>query len=526
MATSPFFTDPFNPYQQPLPNQTGSFSSAGSNTLGAIGSGLITTAGKVGGALSTANQLLNPFGAIPITYGSGTMARSTPQSTVAPFSLADALTPRAPQGTISNTQPTQPVANQGVSTGQMYGPFQPPFQPVGSVASVTTQTPSVVPPTNIPQPVPGSVAALSLPDGLMEEYNMYNEEALRQAALRDGAFDAPKTQQDYLKLYQDRINAINTMYQDMIQQSRINNAPIYKAREQQGRLSSVQGGIVGNPMAQAQMSDITAANQREQAAAEALLIAQQRQEINSILGKVDDAVMRAQERFDEAKSEGGKAYTEAIKSKNATRRAILGDILEDIAGKEVSEEDIKALSSKLNLSPDYIKNEITRANEEYAGRKAQAEQEALSKQVDMEYKQAQTAKTLAETAQVGKLSPYETEKIAIDWYKAKNPSTSGSTTSKAESFGKIASLTYPIRQADGTMKSSIIPDTDGVPFIADGYLTPEGWSELVRLGEQEGIKRDELLEGFKDRLSPYSLKNYGLTPTDIKKIQGELPVEE
>jgi len=372
----------------------------------------------------------------------------------------------------------------------------------------------------------GTAGSLGAPNqGSLDELAAYNSLAAQGLTDSTATFDSASEQSKYTNLYQDRINSINSLYQDLITQSRANNAPVYAAREQQGRLSQVQGGLVGNPMGEAQVSNIQTANQKEQASAEALLVAQARQEINAIYGKVDDQVARAQERFDQAKAEGGKTYAEAIKNRNAVKKSILDEALDGVAGKTITDADVKSFAEKLGLSPEYVRNELDKKNAEYEASQAKAQTEAEKAAADLENKKADTAKTVAETEQVGKMTPYQAQQIAVEWYKAQNP-VGTETSKKADAFGKVVSLLSPEVQSDGSYKSATIPNSGGVPFIAQGYLTPEGWKEAVRVAASEGIKREDLLTQVRDKFSPDNLKNYGLTASDIKIINGALPEPE
>lgn len=533
MATNPFFQDQYPYGTQPTQttNAAPSLSVAGGNVLGTIGSGLIGAAGAIGSTAKVANQLFNPFGGLPTTYGQGTYANSTPQSSVAPYSLASVLAPKqtvapqvAPQLAPKVTQPNVPQTTPTTTST----PSAVTAQTVNDLWLRQGETPEqykvrtgITQPVN--NPVDNSVASLGeLSQGQLDEIAAWDALAKQGQADATGTFNTAGEQTKYTNIYQDRINAINALYNDMIAQSRANNAPIYAAREQQGRLSAVMGGIVGNPMAEAQQAGIQTANQKEQAAAEALIIAQQRAEINAIYGKVDDAVAKAQERFDQARQEGGRTHAEAIKNKNAVARAILDENLDLVVGKKLTDADIAAFAKKLGLSAEYVRNEFDKKNREYEASQATAQTQAEKDVADLAYKQAQTAKTTAETAQVGKMSPYQAQQIAIDWYKAKNPAGKA-TDQKAESFGKVVSLLSPEVQPDGTYKSATIPNSGGVPFIAQGYLTPEGWKEAVRVAASEGIKREDLLTQVRDKFSPDNLRNYGLTASDIKIINGELP---
>jgi hypothetical protein len=521
MATNPFFQDQYQygaiPVQ-PTQNAAPSLSTTGGNILGAIGSGLINTAGAVG-------TVFNPFGGVPTTYGKGTYGNSTAQSSVAPYSLASALAPKpivAPQVVTQQaaapkvTAPSTPVVAKSPITESV-----PTSQTVNDLWMRQGETPDQYKTrTGITPPADGSIASIGeIPTDYLNEMNAYGSLAAQGLADSTANFNSASEQQKYTSLYQDRINSINSLYNDMIAQSRANNAPVYAAREQQGRLSAVQGGIVGNPMAEAQQSGIQTANQKEQAAAEALIIAQRNQEINAIYGKIDDQVAKAQERFDQAKAEGGKTYAEAIKNKNSVRKAILEDALSNIKDNKLSDTDIANLSAKLGLSAEYIRNEVAKKNSEYSSAQEKAASEQEKAAADLAYKQAQTAKTTAETAQVGKMSPREAAQTEIEWYKATHPAKSAS----ADKMNAVGTLANAFAPGSGVT----IPDSDGVPFVDDrGYATPEGWKTALVASKEADMTRKEFIEEFGYLIKEGEESSYGLTAADIKIIRGALPTNE
>lgn len=533
MATNPFFQDQYPYGTQPTQttNAAPSLSVAGGNILGTIGSGLIGAAGAVGSGAKAIGTVFNPFGGVPTTYGQGTYANSTPQSSVAPYSLASVLAPKqtvAPQvatqvapkvtqPTVPQTTPTTPSTPSAVTAQTVDDLWMRQGETPEQYKVRTGITQPVGNPDN---PVYNSVASLGeLSQDQLDEMAAWDALAKQGQADATGTFNTAGEQTKYTNIYQDRINAINALYNDMIAQSRANNAPIYEAREQQGRLSAVMGGIVGNPMAEAQQTSIQTANQKEQAAAEALIIAQQRAEINAIYGKVDDAVAKAQERFDQAKAEGGKTYAEAIKNKNAVRRSILEEALGNVVGKNVSDADIKTLADKLGLSVEYVRNEFNKKNSEYEAAQATAQTQAEKDAADLAYKQAQTAKTTAETAQVGKMSPREAAQTEIEWYKATHPAKSAS----ADKMNAVGTLANAFAPGSGVT----IPDSDGVPFVDDrGYATPEGWKTALVASKEADMTRKEFIEEFGYLIKEGEESSYGLTAADIKIIRGALPTNE
>lgn len=411
--------------------------------------------------------------------------------------------------------PTAPVI-----TTQTYSPFSPYTTPTG--AQYPSGNPSGTGGAMV-SPVPGSVS--SLPGA-----NFYtpsvNSDQLEIDRLRGIVGDTsqetdPNTlYQNTLREYQSQIDAINNIYNDQLTNSRIVNAPTYKARLDQNRIGQVMGGLVASPIGEAQTNNIQTANEQEQAAAEAIINDQKARAISAIHGEIrkQSNDMLAANKL--AKSKGADAMLEfynvtkpAMKAKQVFS-AVKALLANGINIKDLTPEELKSYTDGLGVAAD----ELVSAYREEAGAMAQAEQANRKTEAEIAKTEAQTQKELSDVSNWGKMTEYQKAQIAVDTYKAKNP-TGTLSEKKASALGSIS-------QELNT--STRIGDTDKYVMDANGFVTPEGYKYMVQNAPALGVDKKDILETFgqllyRDKKGGYS--SYGLTPADEKILTGELPAK-
>lgn len=239
----------------------------------------------------------------------------------------------------------------------LYGPLtraaEQQFSSPGSVGSMTGAETSVE----------GSPFALTIDKGQVyqgQDGKFYYEDG-SVAPNQAGQVDLPseeETMANNLRLYQAQIDSINNMFADQINQSRITNAPTYKAREDQNRLQQIQGGIGSSPMGSAQTANVQSANAQEQASNEALINVQRANAVNAIMGEVRQKSTKDLEAKRDAKAKSADEYVKFLnEAPERKAKALSGAVKQLLAGgatvDELDEETIKALGGKSAILAEY-----------------------------------------------------------------------------------------------------------------------------------------------------------------------------
>lgn len=326
--------------------------------------------------------------------------------------------------------------------------------------------------------------------------------------------------QNQLRQVQSEIDSANSLYNDMLVASRARLAPIQKARTDQGFINNVRSGTIGSGFDTGVNEKITTANLDETQAAEAEINEKRAQALAGIRGQARKSAETELAYQREQKSKNADAIIDEIKTRPERKKTALSPVVLDMLSKGVdpSEMTPEALADlaksfgKLNVSV----SDITAAYKAAESSKKSAEREAEKDQASINKTNAETAKIEADVENWGKMTDYQKAQIAIDNYKAKNPSGT-EKEKKANALGQIASELN---------QNSKLPDGSTPVMDTNGYITPEAYKYLVQNAPQLGLAKSDVLEQFgqllyKDKKAGYS--SYGLTGADIKIITGSLP---
>lgn len=439
-----------------------------------------------------------------------TMGRTlVPDTTLPPAASPSTILPAPPQTNIPKVGDAIPGSNLRYEAEDIYNLQN------GAVPFNTIQQGA---------PAPGSIADAAATTGynfaLSPEQQL---EADRQKTLEESSYkaatatyDPQQSYRDAMSQYQQRIDSINSMYNDIINSSRTRNAPVYEGRVESRKFAQGRAGQIGSGTGEAGVNAVTSANMAEQAAAEAEVNARRNAEINAIYGKVDDSVSEAKLAYETAKKAGGETYLTAIKNKQTKRsellaQAIAGAVTGDV---ELTPEEMKTIADKIGVDVSTVQSEYNTQKKTSDVEKAKVIKEAEKAALAEEKTRADIAKTTAETAQVGKMTPYQSGQLAIEKYKAEHPTLSVSDQA-ATAIGNVAQAFSP---------GATVPNSGGVPFIDNnGYATTEGFKTALKAAQQDKISRADFIKQFGHYVAPGMETGYGLTPAEIKLITGALP---
>jgi hypothetical protein len=193
--------------------------------------------------------------------------------------------------------------------------------------------------------------------------------------------DPNEVYQANLRRVQSEIDAQNALYNDMLNRSRIVNAPGYKARLAQNRIQQVQGGLVSSPMGEAQTTNIETANAQEQANAEALINERRDQALSDIRKEVRQSSAEEIKTRAEAKKAGTEAYLSEINARPERQVKRLSAAVKKLieSGETpdtMTPEEIKSFVDGLNVSEQSFKTELAAQAKEKVAAKAKLEQDA------------------------------------------------------------------------------------------------------------------------------------------------------
>lgn len=317
-----------------------------------------------------------------------------------------------------------------------------------------------------------------------------------------------------LAMFQGQIDALNKVYNDQLNRARIEGAGRIESRKfSQGRSGQIGSGTgeAGVNAVQDANNDVYRAIDDERNAAIAGIMGQVRK------GSADEFAAKTA-----AKRAGADALLTFYDNAGARKSAKLNPIIASLvnSGIDPTTLDSDSLNSILS-GVGVTKDELVAA---YQGAKSTSDAAKSKADLERQKTEADIAKTTAETGQIGKITPYQSAQIAVEWYKAKNP-TIGASDKKLNAIGGIATLFSPSQIVNG-VKTNVVPGTD-IPYIDNnGYATPEGWKTILREAAGDNITKKDLLSQF-GGLIPVGLETkYGLTAADVKILRGELPVSE
>ena len=309
------------------------------------------------------------------------------------------------------------------------------------------------------QPAPGSnAAAWAVAD------NETQAEKDARAILENTSqnIDPQALYQQRLAQYQSEIDAQNNLYNDMLNQSRINNAPEYLRRANQTASLAVSQGLTGSNVGQGMANQTADANMAQQAAAEALINEKRANAIAAIKKEVRQSSEAEYTANVAARRSGAEAIIENSKSRLTKRldiaaKAIKGYLAAGVDLEHMTDEEQKKYLGDLNLDEGQVKAILASESKSFKDTKASNEAEATKSAADLAYKQAQTAKDIAETAQIGKMTPYQSASLKIEERRL----AQSSAGEKEITSNAVNAMANEISQA----------------LDVNGYLTPSQYKE-------------------------------------------------
>lgn len=436
-------------------------------------------------------------------------------------------TPTIP--TVPASNPTEQLKSYQVNGG-IYNPNTNTITPnAGGLISNTGHSANFAnynPGYNIDRTGQNAPGVYTTPDGLTlptgaptgSPLDAFQEQwAAEQLALQQAT---PKTQQELynekLGLYQDQINQINSIYSDLIGKAQAKGAIRTTDLLGQNRASQARGGLIGSDFGQAQTFKTQEAANEITASEVGQLANERAMKISELMGMARQDASAELAAKTLAKQQGAEAlikYFGTAKEQNKSK--LSNNIKSYLANKggveNITPAMIKELATNYKLSDDEVKGIIS---DTQAGMSA-AQIAAETAKAKLEGEKADTQKTLSDISNWGKMTEYQKAQIAIDNYKAKNPSGTA-TDKKASGLATIASeLSQTTKLQDGTP----VLDTNN-------KITPAGYSYLVQNAPQLGLEKKDILEQFgqflyKDKKNGYSA--YGLTGNDEKILTGIIP---
>ncbi len=232
-------------------------------------------------------------------------------------------------------------------------------------------------------PPPGSTGNLMYNSGI----NPNDQNALdiinnRNRTLATEEIDPNAIYQRTLSQYQSQIDAINNIYNDQLNNSRIKNAPTYKARADQNRIGQVQGGLVSSPMGGAQTDQVNNVNAQEQAAAEAIINDRRAQELAAVHGQIRQSQEAALKAKYEAQRQGSDAVLAEINQRPAKKQANLSNAVKALlAGghdpSKMSAEELNSFTTGLGVTKQELQAEYNSQQAEATSAKTKADQDAM-----------------------------------------------------------------------------------------------------------------------------------------------------
>ena len=214
--------------------------------------------------------------------------------------------------------------------------------------------------------------------------------------------------------YQSQIDSINKLYGDILNQTRARSAISGNRRLGSSSALAINQGLGGSNVGEGMIRQTEDLNQQEAQAAEAVVINEQAQKIANIMGQVRKDSSDQLQKEKDARTKGGDDYVLSIKSKVEQRKSIITNFAKKLLAQgidinKLSSAEISQLSKDSNLTKDDITNIYNEQKSASDKLKLDAEKDAA----DLEKKKADTLKTIAETGQVGKITPGEAARLGI-----------------------------------------------------------------------------------------------------------------
>lgn len=411
--------------------------------------------------------------------------------------------PVAPTPTMSSTTPAAPVIKtQPRPTTVVQQPTATTPAPIGSAQNLAARTGF-------------SFTANPADAAAQKEIDAYYD---AQRTLANETIDPNKIYTDNLTKFQAEIDSINNIYNDMLNQSRITNAPTYQRRLGSGASLAVNQGLTGSNVGESNIRTIEEANAQEQLAQEAIINEKRNMAIANIMGEVRKSSLSELEAKKLAKAQGADKLIEYLKG-TPTRRAgkissaITALLAQGFKISDLTKEELDTLVKETGATKDELTSAYKVAESDAAAKAKKEEQDAMkalpAAAQEYEYAKSQGYK--------GSFTQYQNEDANR---KARAVSQPRLTLSEQQA-GVVQRL------AAGLVPGQLIPNSGGVPFIDNnGFLTVDGFKAAINAAQQTGLPRKEFLQEFGSYLAPTLLASYGVTPKEIKDISGALPEQE
>ncbi len=405
-----------------------------------------------------------PTGSVANPFTGGAKTIPTYGAPAPVVKTAPVVVPKATTQTSQTRTATSPSGGISIPAGYVnIGTLQAPnIVPAGGRGSATTPPPVTTGSTTT-TPAPGSAGYIyqqSAQDAAAEKQykniGKYYDEEFNQS------IDPNQIYQATLARYQAQIDSINNMFNDQLNNSRITNAPTYKAREDQGRIGQVMGGLVGSPMGQAQTNNVQNANAEEQAAAEAIINDKREVAISAVFGKARESAEAELTAKRAAKAKGADELLKFLNEAPTRKKAKLSSVVKSLIAQgvdvnELSPEELDKITKDMGVSGDdlisaYAEGAAEQKEAEQKSAKAQLEQDKLSAEIEnlegkYEFEAAQKALDRA----------LEEKRISVSWYNAAT-SRMGENRQAAESADKKAQKNYDGATIPEDVKSELIFD--------------------------------------------------------------------
>lgn len=247
------------------------------------------------------------------------------------------------------------------------------------------------------------------------------EEIDRQAIIdriRQEQFATPKTKeelmQENLRLRQSEIDSINTMYADMINRARAAGKLRTEAALGSNRAMQARSGMLQSTFGEAATSNLRVAQEEITNAEVAKLANEQATRISSLMGAaLRDATDEYNAKIEARRLGADKLLEELAKGpeerKNRAKSALSAYILDGGKIEDLTPQQLKEFSMSYKISESDIKTIYNTAVAEANALAMKSEKEAA----EIEKEKANTLKIIAETGQIGKMTPGEAARLGI-----------------------------------------------------------------------------------------------------------------
>lgn len=366
--------------------------------------------------------------------------------------------------------------------------------PTGSVSDIASRTGYSF--TQNPDDLQADNMRQSIYDYNLEQYNQkINPDEIYQGTLAK---------------YQAQIDALNNIYNDQINQARVQGAGRLESR----KFSQGRSGQIGSGTGEAGINAVQDANTE----IENSINNQRAAAIASVLANVRNSADAELKAKTAAKQQGADELLKFLNDVPGRKKARLSSAIQALVAQgidvsQLTEEELQSYASGLGVDVGAIEAEFNAQQQAAQSAATKAEQEAMkalpSSAQEYEYAKKNGFK--------GTFSQYQNEDA-----NRKAKATSGAT--KLSASEQKASVVGTL--AKGLVPGQTIPGTQGVPFIdGNGYLTVEGFKTAVNAAQQDGLPRDEFIAEFGSLMSPTQLAEYGITPREQKYLQTVLTQE-